>query len=499
MMRRRIHLLLSVSMLPAVFLDAAPTWATDRDTDSAEFVEMSAETLEDKIHGGLMAQLLGNLNGLAHENKYYNEPGNVTQYTPALPDGARTDDDTDIEWVYILGMQRAQTAMLAPEQITELWKKHINQRIWCSNLYVRRLMDIGIDPPLTGSLVLNPWANFNISGQFVCESFGLVAPAMPQTAGRIGLNYTHVSIDGEPAQTTQLFTAMIATAFLTDDIDSIINAGVDCVDPASALVPIIKDVRRWHKEHPDDWRTTRQLVRDKYTLYESRTRNQNGYELCTAATVASLLYGDGDLVETLIHAFNFGWDADNNAATAATVVGVIKGRSWIRQQGWKIKDVYRNTTRPGMPEDETITGFGDRIVEVAGRVITENGGMKISGNGNTFYRIRLQKPANVEKLARENKQIATLGRELRPQIRACLADGATVEQNARAGYLAICLGLADPIRSRRPEMWSRALTALRQEMPLLDVMFFKSPGPAGDKLRSAAVAAGLTEPRRPKR
>ncbi|MHC4356536.1 MAG: ADP-ribosylglycohydrolase family protein, partial [Planctomycetota bacterium] len=299
MMRRRIHLLLSVSMLPAVFLDAAPTWATDRDTDSAEFVEMSAETLEDKIHGGLMAQLLGNLNGLAHENKYYNEPGNVTQYTPALPDGARTDDDTDIEWVYILGMQRAQTAMLAPEQITELWKKHINQRIWCSNLYVRRLMDIGIDPPLTGSLVLNPWANFNISGQFVCESFGLVAPAMPQTAGRIGLNYTHVSIDGEPAQTTQLFTAMIATAFLTDDIDSIINAGVDCVDPASALGPIIKDVRRWHKEHSDDWRTTRRLVRNKYTLYESRTRNQNGYELCTAATVASLLYGDGDLVETL--------------------------------------------------------------------------------------------------------------------------------------------------------------------------------------------------------
>jgi len=31
------------------------------------------------------------------------------------------------------------------------------------------------------------------------------------------------------------------------------------------------------------------------------------------------------------------------------------------------------------------------------------------------------------------------------------------------------------------------------------VIFFKSPGPAGDKLRVAAVAAGLTEPERPKR
>jgi hypothetical protein len=486
MMCRRFLLLLSLGALSASCLDAAP----------AQFIEISAETLADKIHGGLLAQLLGNLNGLAHENKYYDEPGNVTRYTPALPDGARTDDDTDIEWVYIVAMQRAGTAMLAPEQITELWKRHINQRIWCSNLYVRRLMDIGIDPPLTGSLALNPWANFNISGQFVCESFGLVAPGMPQTAGRIGLNYTHVSIDGEPAQTTQLFTGMIATAFVTDDIDSIIDAGVACVDPKSALVPIIADVRRWHEEHRDDWRRTRRLIRDKYTLYESRTRNQNGYELCTAATVASLLYGKGDLVETLIHAFNFGWDADNNTATAATVVGVIKGRRWIQRQGWEIRDVYRNTTRPGMPKDETITRFGDRIVEVARRVINENGGTTLRKGGKTSYRIRLQKPANVEKLAELEEQVAALSRELRPRIRSSLADGATAEQNARAGYLAICLGLAEPIRSRRPQLWDRALTALQQQTELLDVMFNKSPGPAGDKLRAAAVAAGLTEPRR---
>ncbi|UCE49281.1 MAG: ADP-ribosylglycohydrolase family protein, partial [Phycisphaerales bacterium] len=306
MMRRTLNIQLCLVTLSSVFVDAALVRSADLKAGSAEFFEISAEMLEDKIHGGLLAQLLGNLNGLAHENKYYDRPGNVTQYTPALPDGARTDDDTDIEWVYIVAMQRARRTMLAPERITELWKKHINQRIWCSNLYVRRLMDIGIDPPLTGSLALNPWANFNISGQFVCESFGLIAPAMPQTAGRIGLNYTHVSIDGEPAQTTQLFTAMIATAFVTDDIDSVIDAGLASIDPASALVPIINDVRRWHKEHPKDWRTTRRLIRDKYTLYESRTRNQNGYELCTAATTASLLYGRGDLVDTLVHAFNFG-------------------------------------------------------------------------------------------------------------------------------------------------------------------------------------------------
>jgi len=461
---------------------------------AGRFVEISAEDLEDKIQGGLLAQLLGNLNGLPHENKYYDEPGTVEQYTPALAEGARTDDDTDIEWVYISAMQRDRTVLLGPERITALWKHHINDHIWCANLYTRQLIDIGIDPPLTGNLVLNPWSGFNISGQFVCESFGLIAPGMPQTAARIGLNYTHVTIDAEPAQTTQLFTAMIATAFFSDDIDAILDAGLASVDPDSGILPIIADVRRWHKQHADDWRTTRRLIRDKYTLYESRTRNQNGYELCTAATVAALLYGQGDLVNTLIHAFNFGWDADNNAATAATIVGVTKGRRWMRQQGWEIKDSYRNTTRLSMPEDETITGFGNRIIEVAGRVIIENGGSKIRRAGKNFYRISVQKPANVETLPDPDEQIAGLRIKLKNQIEAGFADGATVRERARAAYIAICLGLADGLRSKDADGWKQALNALEEYPKLLDVLFNKSPGPAGDKLRAAVLAAGLKRP-----
>jgi hypothetical protein len=355
-------------------------------------------------------------------------------------------------------------------------------------------MDIGIDPPLTGKLALNPWSGFNISGQFICESFGLIAPGMPQTAARIGLNYTHVTIDAEPAQTTQLFTAMIATAFFTGDIDAILDAGIASVDSESGILPIIKDVRRWHQQNPDDWRTTRRLIRDKYTLYESRTRNQNGYELCTAATVAALLYGRGDLVNTLIHAFNLGWDADNNAATAATIVGVIKGRRWMQQQGWEIRDVYRNTTRPSMPEDGTITGFGDRIIEVAERVIIENGGGKFRRDGKDFYRISVQKPANIESLPNPDEQIAGLRMQLKPQIEAGFAEGAAVRQRARAAYLAICLGLADELRSKNPDEWKQALTAIEEYPKLLDVLFNESPGPEADKLRAAAVAAGLKKP-----
>ena len=52
--------------------------------------------LADKVKGGLIGQLFGNLNGLEHEMEYIDEPGSVESYTPDLSDGAWTNDDTDI-------------------------------------------------------------------------------------------------------------------------------------------------------------------------------------------------------------------------------------------------------------------------------------------------------------------------------------------------------------------------------------------------------------------
>ena len=197
---------------------------------------------------------------------------------------------------------------------------------------------------------------------------------MPQTASRIGLNYTRVAIDGEPAQTTQLFNTMIAMAFVTDDVEEILDAGIAAIDPKSALIPLIQDVRIWHAAHPDDWQATRKKLKEKYSQVDGKMRDRNGYELNTASTIAALLYGQGDLVRTLQTAFNFGWDCDNTAATSGTIIGITKGYKWMMAQGWQIVDRYKNTTRDNVSMDETITSFADRLIDLAERVVMENGG-----------------------------------------------------------------------------------------------------------------------------
>src|SRR5262249_11607299 len=244
-----------------------------------------------------------------------NEVHRRTRQCPGVHTGtarrAWTDDDTDIEWPYLLEMQRTKTIVLPYPMITEVWKKHINRGMWSSHLYLRQLMDPGIDPPLTGRIAINPWADFNLSGQFVSETWGLISPGMPRTAARIGVHYTHVSIDGEAIQSTQMMDAMIATAFFTSDMEKILDAGAAAVDPRSTMSRIIADGRQWARENPNDWRVTRKLTKDKYCRYGGEDwRDRNGVWLNGAATVAALIHGGGDFARTMRHAFNFGWDAD---------------------------------------------------------------------------------------------------------------------------------------------------------------------------------------------
>ncbi|MBV8878857.1 MAG: ADP-ribosylglycohydrolase family protein [Planctomycetaceae bacterium] len=457
-----------------------------------EAVDLPAEELEDRIRGGLLGQVFGNLNGLPHEMKYIAEPGKVESYTPSLPKGAWTDDDTDIEWVYLVEMERSKELYLPASRIGELWRANMNGGIWCANLYARQLLDLGIDPPLCGRIAINPWSGFNISAQFVSEAFGLISPGLPRTAGRLGIHYTHYAVDGEPIQTTQLFTAMIATAFFERDVEKIVRAGLAAVDPRSVVHPIARDVLAWWKEHPNDWRETRRLIKEKYTHHGGGMSDKNGYELNTAAVIGALLHGGvEDLKEALRLAFNFGWDSDCNAAICGTIVGVRRGKKWIDAQGWEIQDVYKNTCRDEMPKDETLTRYGDRLIAAAKANLLANGAEARTVDGKTIYRLVPQEPANVEPLPSPPERTEELRKELLPRIERELSG--SPRERARAAYLALCLGEGPRLRRDREADWKSAIEELKK-FPKVLRQIYDAPRPQGDRIQAAARAEGLEKP-----
>ena len=461
-----------------------------------DVIEISYDTLLDKVRGGLLGQIIGNLNGLPYEFKYDSIPGDVRDYIPALPHGAFTDDDTDIEWTYINHMQRNNELFLSADQLTEIWKTSFNSRIWCSNGYVRQLMNIGIKPPFTGKMALNPWGEFNISGQFICETFGLICPAMPQAAAKLGLNYTTVTIGAEPAQTTQLFTTMIAMSYIEKDINKLLDAGYAAVDPDSKVRTIIDDIKKWHSEYPDDWRKTRQLLREKYTQANGSRRDNNGYELITGASIAAMLYGNGDFIQTIQTGFNYGWDCDNVTATMGTIIGTQMGYKEMMSQGWIIVDRYKNTTRDGMPLNETITSFADRIISNMEQMIIEKGGKRIKRDGKYYFLIPKEDPANVQELPELKDQIVSLAKVFKPEIENGINNPFSKEDQARAVYLAVCLDMAYDMAREHPGRWKEAVTVFDECWKLKQVLFHDNDGdfPSIKRLQQKFISAGINAP-----
>jgi len=238
----------------------------------------------------------------------------------------------------------------------------------------------------------------------------------------------------------------------------VIRTGLESVDPRSEIHHIVTSVIGWHEEHPGDWRKTRSSIRETYWNGEfTGPGGTNGYRVITATTIASMLYGDGDFVESLRLAFNFGWDADNVAAMVGTVLGVMKGEKWIKEQGWKIKNAYINNRRPGLPSEMTITGFADMHLRLAERNILEQGGDIIDINGEKGYRIRTEEPANIEALPIPLHRYEELKTEWLPLIQTGLT-GDTLEQISSV-YMAVCLDLAENISQNRTEEWMIALKA----------------------------------------
>lgn len=195
------YFLCFVVILVVVSIFATGTYAGER--------TISEKELLDKISGFWLGQLVGNYMGLPFENNYVDEPVPVfvdrvythsddatldinrndwRGYIPIFMDaveGAFADDDTDIEFVTLIAVEKYGLDITYPE-ITEMWKKHINRRIWVANRTARSLMSKGLIAPDTGRKENNEnW--FQIDPQLVNEIWSAFYPGMTGKAGERAL------------------------------------------------------------------------------------------------------------------------------------------------------------------------------------------------------------------------------------------------------------------------------------------------------------------------
>ncbi len=361
---------------------------------------ISEKELHDKISAFWLGQLVGNYYGLPFENKYVDEAvpflvnrvytykddesillnrydwrGFIPIFIDAV-EGAIADDDTDIEFITLHAVEKYGLDLSYPE-ITEMWKQHINRRIWVANHTARSLMSKGLVAPETGRKENNRnW--FQIDPQLVNEIWSAFYPGMTKKAGERALWGARITNDDWGTHPTIAYGVMISAAFFEKDVEKLVQMAIDAIPNEGPFAEGIRDVVKWHKEN-DNWRDTRKMIHDKYYRYK-----KGSYEAPVSVVsslnnglcgIMAILYGEGDFMKTVGIAVSAGYDCDNQAATCAGLIGVIQGTKCLpREMIEEFNNQYVCFTRDDVQIATPLSEIEDRIAAIAKTAILENGG-----------------------------------------------------------------------------------------------------------------------------
>lgn len=356
---------------------------------------ISMAELEDKIAGAWIGQMIGNIYGLPHENKYVDAPGPDNfpyGYSKNLDklkeyDGAFSDDDTDVEYLYLMQMEKYGVEPTYGE-LREAWMHHIRDRVWLANRATLGLMHYGYTPPFTGSKAINPhW--YQIDPQLINEIWAYTAPGMVKYAAQKSDWAARITSDDWAVEPTIHYGAMYAAAFFEKDINKLIEIGLKELPANGRYAQTVRDMIALHKKYPNSWQSAWKEMAQKYYIDEpDMTKTIWNANLNGACAILAMLYGKGNFQYTLDLSCAMGFDADNQAATVSGLLGVIYGFKalpkdlYLPFESWEkpFNDRYINITRYDMP-DASIQDMIKRTVQQAVKVVELNGG-KLEGTGD---------------------------------------------------------------------------------------------------------------------
>ncbi len=468
---------IGVNILIIIIFTSIPIFAQQKVevVSSKNTIEMSV--LHDKIAAAWIGQMIGNMYGLPHENKYVTAPGLEKWpygYSKSLDklkkyEGAFSDDDTDVEYMYLLQMEKFGSEPTY-SQLRDAWMNHIRDRVWLANRAALGLMHFGFTPPFTGQKNLNPhW--YQIDPQLINEIWAVTAPGMVNYAAVKSEWAARITSDDWGVEPTIFYGAMYSAAFFESDFNKLIEIGLKALPENGRFTNTVKEMIALHKKHPTKWQDSWNEMAQKYYVNEPEmTKTIWNANLNGACAVLAMLYGEGNFQRTLDLSCAMGFDADNQAATVGGLMGVIYGMKGLPEnlylpiEGWKLpfNDKYINITRYDLPDskisdiiNKTLTASIDLIKLKGGSVYGRKGKEVVTINTKATFDAPLEFYIGPKPILEVGKEIdfafytltnqqykwSLQSGELPEGIR--FENGKIVGKPTISGYYNITLGISD--------------------------------------------------------
>ncbi len=235
--------------------------------------------------------------------------------------GAVRDDDTDYPIVGLRVLERKGRGF-TPEDVADEWLASLTYLgVFTAERAAYRNLVNGLTPPDSATR-RNPYREW-IGAQIRADIWGWVNPGDPATAAEYAwrdacISHTKNGIYGE-----LFFAAAIAQAFITDDLDEIIETGLRAVPANCRFTKAAEHLLGWCEGvETADWERVRRQIMDYCgEMHWVHTINN------AMIVLMALLLGRYDFTTTICIAVMAGLDTDCNGATAGSLLGAILGAS----------------------------------------------------------------------------------------------------------------------------------------------------------------------------
>ncbi len=169
-----------------------------------------------------------------------------------------------------------------------------------------------------------------IGAQIRADHFGYAAPGNMALAADFAFRDARMSHVKNGIYGEMFVAAMIAAAFIHDDPQQIVEAGLTEIPATSRLYAEMKQTIEICRRHQYKAASFEAALDDIYKLlghYNAVHTNNNA-----AIVVAALLLGRHDLEKVITIAVMGGWDTDCNGATAGSIAGAMLGAKRLPQK-----------------------------------------------------------------------------------------------------------------------------------------------------------------------
>ena len=239
------------------------------------------------------------------------------------------DDDTNYMLIAYEVLKRNGRDFTSSD-VAEVWLSTQTKHPYCTAERVAYINLInGYAPPKSGEYK-NAYREW-IGAQIRADFYGYINPGDPEAAAEMAYRDARISHVKNGIYGSMWVAAMIAEAYVTDDMKRIIQIGLSQIPSSSRLHKAVTNIIEMHEKgvSAEDCISDIRTRWDEFTAYDWCHTISNA-EIVTAA----LLYGIKDYGKSICLAVGACFDTDCNGATVGSVVGTAIGYNAIPEY-WK--------------------------------------------------------------------------------------------------------------------------------------------------------------------